>query len=173
MDDAQRVAGLALEAAMKGAKVLVVRNTVRDCIATQVHLERLAEPARSSHLLFSCSGIAVPHHSRFTRTDRVALDLELEKRLGGNRPEGGCVVVATQTAQQSLDLDADFLVSDLCPADVLLQRLGRLHRHERLRPIPYGTPEAVVLVPPNRDLGSRISERGTTRDYHGLACRLT
>ena len=43
----------------------------------------------------------------------------MEQRLGRGRPAGGLVVVGTQTLEQSLDIDADLLITDLCPADVL------------------------------------------------------
>jgi CRISPR-associated endonuclease/helicase Cas3 len=168
LENAERVAEHALTAAITGAKALVIRNTVTDCIATQQQVERLAAESGRADLLFSCGGEAAPHHARFARPDRVALDRALEARLGKERPDGGCVVVATQTVQQSLDLDADFLVTDLCPADVLLQRVGRLHRHARERPVAHRTPMAVVVVPPGRDLTVLINERGTARNHHGL-----
>ena len=38
------------------------------------------------------------------------------------------LAIATQTCEQSLDIDADLLVTDACPADVLLQRAGRVQR---------------------------------------------
>lgn len=151
LDDPSAVAASALEAARGGAKVLVVRNTVDGAVAVQRALETLApgDPA-----LLHVGGVPALHHGRFARADRRLLDRAVETAVGRTRPPGGVIVVGTQTLEQSLDLDADLLLTDLCPADVLLQRLGRLHRHTadgagapRVRPDRYRAARAVVLVP--------------------------
>lgn len=160
--------GQVIAAAKCGAKVLVIKNTVNDCIETQLAVERAASAHNMDKLLFRCTEVAAPHHARFARVDREALDHELERRFGKTRAEGGCIIVATQTVQQSLDLDADILFTDLCPADVLLQRIGRLHRHVRPRPLGFEQPQTVVVVPADRDLGVLLSEQGRGRHHHGL-----
>jgi CRISPR-associated endonuclease/helicase Cas3 len=54
-------------------------------------------------------------------------------------------VVATQLAEQSFDVDADLLVTDLAPMDLLLQRIGRTHRHSGVhRPGSVGEPRVIV-----------------------------
>lgn len=87
-------------------------------------------------------------HSRFTATDRQIIERELRSELGKpkeglNRPEFR-IVVGTQVLEQSLDIDFDVMITDIAPMDLLLQRMGRLHRHQRSR--PKGLEEAKCFV---------------------------
>ena len=143
--DPDRIADVALSRARDGAKVLVIRNTVRN--AVQVY-EAIRNQG-GTDLLLAVDGLDAVHHSRFAAEDRHRLDDAVERSLGKPRPGGGCVVVGTQTLEQSLDIDADYLISDLCPMDVLLQRIGRLHRHSdnRDRPGACSTAQCLVLTP--------------------------
>jgi len=160
-------AALALDAATQGARVLIIRNTVRDCVRTQLALEEIAGMRGGRNHGFSVAGALAPHHARFAREDRQLLDDELERRFGG---ESGapCVIAATQTVQQSLDIDADLMLTDLCPMDVMLQRIGRLHRHERTRSGKYRSPEVIVLTPGIRDLSALFGRDGKARGDQGL-----
>jgi CRISPR-associated endonuclease/helicase Cas3 len=169
LEDHGEVARLALSFASRGGRVLVIKNTVDDCIQTQMALERHGRQSGETDLLFGIDGTPAPHHSRFSRADRELLDRALERALGRKRGSGGRVVVATQTAQQSLDLDADVLVSDLCPADVMLQRVGRMHRHaDRERPTGFERARLFVVVPKDRDLTPLLRADGKARHHHGL-----
>lgn len=148
IENAAAVADRALQAAGGGARVLVVRNTVATAVETQMALEAAASRLGLERLLFRCNGVITLHHGRFAKPDRLLLDQTLERELGRTRPTSpGLVVVSTQTCEQSLDIDADLLISDLCPMDVLLQRIGRLHRHVRdSRPPGSEKPRVVVLT---------------------------
>lgn len=166
MTEFAAIAGRALQAARAGAKVLIVRNTVNFAIRTQQALEEETAPGER-HLLFSLGGLPTLHHGRFAVDDRKQLDRRVEELLGKkDRAAGGRIVVGTQTLEQSLDIDADLLITDLCPVDVLLQRIGRLHRHERDdRPAAYATPTCVVLTPSGGDLSPLLSRQP---DANGL-----
>jgi CRISPR-associated endonuclease/helicase Cas3 len=78
-----------------------------------------------------------------------------------NRPHRA-VLVATQVIEQSLDLDFDLMVSELAPIDLLLQRSGRLHRHQRPRPGRLTSPTLLLLCdagttgPPPESFGKSI-----------------
>ncbi len=155
MDDPARIATLAADAAAQGARVLVVRNTVPAAVATLKALEQLTL-AQGGNWLFKVNGVSTVHHSRYSRQDRPSLDKAVENQLGKERKDfGGRIIIGTQTLEQSLDIDADLLITDLCPMDVLLQRIGRLHRHirpEAERPEGFRQPRAWVLTPTGNDL---------------------
>ncbi len=171
IDEAERIAALAVQAAAQGARVLVVRNTVPAAVATLRAVEALT-PAQADDWLFRLNGVSTLHHSRFSRQDRPWLDAEVQVQIGKLRTQtGGRIVIGTQTLEQSLDIDADVLITDLCPMDVLLQRLGRLHRHERPsagqlqdhRPAGFVDAQAWVLTPVGGELAPLLK-----RTRHGL-----
>lgn len=70
-------------------------------------------------------------HSGFLAADRSRCETELLARFGsgGQRPGGTHVVVVDESIVRSLDIDCDLLVTDLAPVDLLLQRIGKLHRY--------------------------------------------
>jgi CRISPR-associated endonuclease/helicase Cas3 len=141
---ATEAARITLDAARRGARVLVIRNTVESAIETW---RRVAEEEPA--LCLAVAGIPALHHSRFAAEDRRALDKAVEDAFGKASPSRPVIAVGTQTLEQSLDIDADVLVTDLCPMDVLLQRIGRLHRHNRERPEGFGEPVVHILCPEN------------------------
>jgi CRISPR-associated endonuclease/helicase Cas3 len=110
-------------------------------------------------------------HSRMRHRERAALEGELLTRFGPPGPTVArpfrAVVVATQVIEQSLDLDFDLLISDLAPIDLLVQRAGRLHRHERPRPDGIlSTPTMWLLWPEaDEDGGPRLD--GGSRAVYG------
>ncbi|MDD5921806.1 MAG: CRISPR-associated helicase Cas3' [Eubacteriales bacterium] len=85
-------------------------------------------------------------HSAFIAEDRVKKESDLMKMIGknGNRPERK-IIIGTQVIEQSLDIDFDVLITDLCPVDLLLQRIGRLHRHDIERPEKLAAPAVYIM----------------------------
>lgn len=106
----------------------------------------------------------VVFHAQFLMPDRAAKEEALMKRIGKHStPEqrDKLIVVGTQVLEQSLDIDLDFLVTELCPMDLLLQRIGRLHRHEnRTRPRPVAQVRCAVL-----DTGTEDFDEGSKAVY--------
>ncbi|WP_369387174.1 CRISPR-associated helicase Cas3' [Streptomyces sp. CG1] len=139
----------------EGGCALVVCNTVADAQQTYLSLRTYvtgrgqAGGAEEVQLL----------HARFPGEERERRTQTVTAGLGrsGPRPERR-IVVATQVVEQSLDLDADVVISDLAPLALLLQRAGRCWRHEkwweqhgrpqgRERPAWAKCPRLVVLDP--------------------------
>ena len=97
--------------------------------------------------LRQCFGtdIVILVHSRFITPDRLELEKRIRDSLGktGKRPVK-LIVVGTQVLEQSLDIDFDVMITDIAPMDLLLQRLGRLHRHDRNRPDKLSLPTCYI-----------------------------
>lgn len=88
-------------------------------------------------------------HSRFPMIRREQLEEDWMDALGRNGPRPqGCILVATQVVEQSVDVDADLLITDLAPTDMLFQRIGRLWRHHRFSR-PASDPEVWIEQPTN------------------------
>jgi CRISPR-associated endonuclease/helicase Cas3 len=143
---AKDAASRGVAAARGGARVLIVRNTVKAAIETWNAVRAVGD----DRLLLRVADGPALHHGRFAPEDRKLLDEAVEAALSPQaerRAQGGVIAIGTQTLEQSLDIDADLLITDLCPVDVLLQRIGRLHRHDLTRPHGFETPHCIVLVP--------------------------
>jgi CRISPR-associated endonuclease/helicase Cas3 len=153
-------------AARAGAAVAWVRNAVDDAIEAAQELQE--------------AGIdATLFHARFAMGDRQ----DIERTVLGWFGRDGCpeerrgrVLVATQVVEQSLDLDFDLMVTDLAPADLVIQRAGRLWRHQRgERPVPR--PRLLLLAPEPVDdptaawLGPGLRRTGFVYPDHALLWR--
>jgi CRISPR-associated endonuclease/helicase Cas3 len=132
-DDARTKAEWLLNAVKDGGCACWITNTVRRAQRIYEELLPLASPDVQLDLL----------HSQYPldeRQRREGVLTDLYSRSGKRPASGKGIVVGTQVLEQSLDLDFDVMVSDLAPIDLLLQRAGRLHRHDRQRPAAHSTP---------------------------------
>lgn len=129
------------QALREGGCAACVCNTVS---GAQELYQRLREPLREAGIPLSLL------HARFPARERRAREQEVLAAFGpgGDRRPYQAVLVATQVVEQSLDVDFDLLISEHAPVDVLLQRLGRLHRHRRPRPATMAEPQMWLLHPP-------------------------
>jgi CRISPR-associated endonuclease/helicase Cas3 len=119
----------------EGGCGLVIRNTVARAQTSYVALRDRLGADRVTLL-----------HARFMAGDRLERERWLTRCFGPSGERPAChVVVGTQVLEQSLDLDFDFLTTDLAPIDLMLQRAGRVHRHA-VTPRPPGLGDALVVV---------------------------
>ncbi|WP_298272446.1 CRISPR-associated helicase Cas3' [Geobacter sp.] len=131
----ERAVEEAMAVARKGGAVLWICNTIG---AAQKQFKRFKELADGELPI----GLL---HARFPFWRREELEAAWMERFG---KEGatrcGSILVSTQVVEQSVDLDADLLITELAPTDMLLQRLGRLWRHERGKR-PVDTPRICIV----------------------------
>lgn len=140
----------------QGGCAAIICNTVNE--AQQVYAAAINHPAYSPDevMLF---------HARFPAPWRDAIEKRVVSEFGktGRRPQRR-LLIATQIIEQSLDLDFDVLVSAVAPVDLLIQRFGRLHRHERTRPTHLQTPLVLLREPQYK--GEAVNFGASEYIYH-------
>jgi len=138
-EDTETVYRLIEQSIKENKCVCWIRNTITDVISSFEDLQALGVEKLDMF------------HSRFALNDRLNIEKRVLKRFGkDSKPDSRLsqVLVASQVVEQSLDLDFDVMISDLAPIDLLIQRAGRLHRHERGE---RGDPVFYVLTPKDTD----------------------
>ena len=171
--DCALLAARLIERLTAGGCAAVVCNTVRRAQEVyrtlKARFAELPDAKRPALDLF---------HARYRFIERAEREKRVLDHYGKPGPDGTSphrplcsVLVATQVIEQSLDLDFDLMVSELAPADLVLQRAGRLHRHKRgQRPAPVGTPTLFLAPPETVDAEGvpRFGPSGYVYDPHIL-----
>jgi CRISPR-associated endonuclease/helicase Cas3 len=130
------------DAVERGVNIVIIRNTVALAQETYCLVKSLLrDGSYSDHV-----GLL---HSRFPAWQRLENEKHWVEALGKeneHRPRGS-LLVSTQIVEQSVDIDADLLITDIAPTELILQRIGRLHRHERSRPEGFESACCDILYP--------------------------
>lgn len=138
------VQDLLKEGLRDGGCACIIANTVK--AAQEIYAECVSILEDANVILY---------HAQFIMPDRYKKEQLLLKKMGktsGDTDRNRLILIGTQVLEQSLDYDADIMITQLCPIDLLLQRIGRLHRHARdgrtenySRPERLISPECIIL----------------------------
>ena len=162
-----------------GSRVLVVLNTIKQAQQVFNDLRKLSSGEIEIKLF----------HSRYTQGDRKSIEDNLSKFIGNNaesrKVRNAKILIATQVVEASLDLDADYLFTELSPWDSLIQRMGRTLRELRIDTQNPDTliqhrynnaeiPENVfILIYNGKKNNQSVYESGHGRVYHNELLRTT
>lgn len=161
----QQAIALIEQAVNDGQCICWIRNTVDEAIAVYRELLQRGNIPQDDLLLF---------HSRYAFIDRMAIEnhaLDWFGKASTAESRRGKVLIATQVIEQSLDIDLDVMISDLAPVDLMIQRAGRLQRHQRGQRL---SPTLHILAPewqPDAQPGWLVGAlQGTGFVYPDHAC---
>ena len=139
------------QALTNGGCAAVICNTVRR--AQEIYRE--LDAARQAGTLDIAEDDLILFHARFPPVWRKDIEQKVLDKFGKPDKDGRsphrphkAIIVATQVIEQSLDLDFDLMVTDMAPIDLIIQRAGRLHRHNRTPAERHGLARRLVITEP-------------------------
>jgi CRISPR-associated endonuclease/helicase Cas3 len=137
-----------------------LERTISEKIGNGGNIAIMCNRVKRVQELYSRISVIIPEdeitvfHSRYPYYRRAEIEKDILASYGketDKRPQRS-IVIATQVIEQSLDLDFDLIISDLAPIDLLIQRIGRLHRHSsrftfQKRPFLFADPKIYLIYP--------------------------
>lgn len=130
----EEIAAELVEKYKQGGNVMYLANTVKRAQFV-------------TSLLESMGYDVLLYHARYSSARREEIEKRFLELYGVNkdkRPERS-IIVTTQVGEQSLDFDVDYLITDVAPIDLLVQRMGRVFRHANT-PRPAWCTQAILKV---------------------------
>ena len=144
LNDPEKIARKAAELTEQGGCICILMNTVRQAQKVYTALENCYD------------GELMLFHAQFPAWQRKKIEEKCILKFGkdkSNRPKRA-ILVATQVVEQSLDVDFDAMLTAVAPIDLVLQRMGRIFRHDdTIRPSHLQSPSQFVLIPDGEDFG--------------------
>ncbi len=144
LNDPKQIAQKAAELTAQGGCICVLMNTVRQAQSVFAALQDCFD------------GDLMLFHAQFPAGRRAELEQDCIRKFGkdkSNRPPRA-ILVATQVVEQSLDVDFDAMLTAVAPIDLVIQRMGRIFRHdETVRPAHVKSPSQWILIPDGEDFG--------------------
>lgn len=121
LNDYESIAERAVKNVKYGGCECVIMNTVADAINVYDSIKKIADNDYN----------VILYHARMpetTKDEKIKKILKWCRKNRSERPERA-IIVGTQVLEQSIDIDVDYMITAICPVDLLLQRIGRYHRH--------------------------------------------
>jgi CRISPR-associated endonuclease/helicase Cas3 len=112
-----------LKLGLNGTPMIIYANTVARAQAFYRWFQKQSEIFTENNVIL--------YHSRFTEPDKANIEDRLRKMLGKDAWKKGeqyGIAILTQIGEISVNISADLMITDLCPIDRLVQRIGRLSR---------------------------------------------
>lgn len=106
----------------KNANTLVVSHTVNQAISFYRKIKE------------NYDGEVILLHSRMTENEKQKIlknILSYSGKPGVSKERKPHILISTQLVQQSMDIDYDLIISIMSPLPELLQRIGRVYRHDQ------------------------------------------